>query len=304
MPVLPRWCNPSLVTEPDDPRSAFPDWVVPMAATLTQERFTGPEWTFERKLDGIRLLAFKNERGVRLLSRTQRPQDLPRIADAVARLPAREVILDGEVEWDGSAYHVFDIAWLDGRDLMSLPLEERRALLDRIPLRPPLARVAVLKDDKPWERACREGWEGVIAKRRGSLYEHRRSPHWLKMKCEATQELVVGGFTDPQGKRVGLGALLVGYFEGDAFVFAGKVGTGFDDERLRKLRARLDTLEVGSPPFTRGHGLPRLRVHWTRPEVVVQVGFIEWTRHGKLRHPRLLGERSDKDAREVVRESR
>ena len=143
----------------------------------------------------------------------------------------------------------------------------------------------------------------MIAKRRDSPYEHRRSPHWLKMKCEATQELVVGGFTDPQGGRVGLGALLVGYFEGDDFVFAGKVGTGFDTKLLLDLRARLDALEMPKPPFTKAIGLPRLRAHWVRPEIVVQVAFIEWTVHGKLRHPRLLGVRTDKPRREVVRET-
>ena len=181
----------------------------------------------------------------------------------------------------------------------------RRAppLLESLPLEPPLQRVSALDDAEPWERARREGWEGVVAKRRDSTYEQRRSPHWLKMKCEATQELVVGGFTDPQGRRVGLGALLVGYFEGDDFVFAGKVGTGFDTKLLLELRARLDALEIPAPPFTRAKGLPRLRAHWVRPEIVVQVAFIEWTVHGKLRHPRLLGIRTDKDARDVVRES-
>ena len=139
---------------------------------------------------------------------------------------------------------MFDILWLDGRDVTMLPLDARRALLSELPLEPPLQRVAALDDAKPWERACREGWEGVIAKRRDSPYEHRRSQHWLKMKCEASQELVVGGFTDPQGGRVGLGALLVGYFEGDDFVFAGKVGTGFDTKLLLELRARLDALEI------------------------------------------------------------
>jgi bifunctional non-homologous end joining protein LigD len=156
---------------------------------------------------------------------------------------------------------------------------------------------------KPWERACSEGWEGVIAKRRSAPYEHRRSPHWLKMKCEATQELVVGGFTDPQGGRVGLGALLVGYFQKDDFIFAGKVGTGFDTKLLLDLRARLDALEIPKPPFTQGSGLPRVRAHWVRPELVVQVAFIEWTVHGKLRHPRLIGVRFDKAARDVVREA-
>ena len=124
----------------------------------------------------------------------------------------------------------------------------------------------------------------MIAKRRDSPYEHRRSPHWLKMKCEATQELVVGGFTDPQGARVGLGALLVGYFEGDDFVFAGKVGTGFDTKLLLDLRARLDALEIADVAVHQAIGLPRLRAHWVRPEIVVQVAFIEWTVHGKLRH--------------------
>jgi ATP-dependent DNA ligase len=142
----------------------------------------------------------------------------------------------------------------------------------------------------------------VIAKRRDSLYEHRRSPHWLKMKCEATQELVVGGFTDPQGGRVGLGALLVGFFEGGDLVFAGKVGTGFDRKLLLELRARLGALEIPAPPFTRAVGLPRARVHWVRPEVVVEVGFMEWTAYDKLRHPRLMGLRIDKSARDVVRE--
>jgi bifunctional non-homologous end joining protein LigD len=275
-----------------------------MAATLTQERFTGPEWTFEQKVDGIRLLAFKSGGHVSLLSRTRRPQDLPAIADAVAALPVRDAILDGEVAWSGVRYHVFDLVWLDGRDLRPLPLEERRALLRDLPLRRPLVRVPTLDDDMPWERAAREGWEGVIAKRRGSPYEGRRSPDWLKMKIEATQELVVGGFTDPLGKRVGLGALLVGYYDGADLVFAGKVGTGLDTALLLRLRERLGALEIPAPPFTRGTGLPRVRAHWTRPEVVVQAAFMEWTAHGKLRHPRLLGVRSDKAPRDVVREAR
>jgi DNA ligase D-like protein (predicted ligase) len=286
-----------------------------MAATLTEERFTGPEWSFERKFDGIRLLAFKRGRDVGLFSRNQLPQHCPPIADAIAELPARNLILDGELTgvWGppttreadkrrGLAYHVFDILWMDGRDVMPLPLDERRGLLKALPLGRPLVRVATLDENAPWEHACREGWEGVIAKRRDSPYEGRRSPHWLKMKCEASQELVVGGFTDPQGGRVGLGALLVGYFENEEFVFAGKVGTGLDTKLLLDLRAKLDAIEVAKPPFSKAVGLPRVRSHWVRPKVVVQVAFTEWTVHGKLRHPRLLGLRTDKAARDVVRE--
>jgi bifunctional non-homologous end joining protein LigD len=282
--------------------STFPDWMVPMAATLTQERFTDPAWIFERKLDGIRLLAFKNGADVRLYSRNRLAQDIPAIATAVARLPVDDAILDGEVMWDQRDYHVFDILWRDGRDLRALPLEARRAELQALPLTAPLHRVDALDDPEPWRRACDEGWEGVVAKRRDSPYEHRRSPHWLKMKCEASQELVVGGFTDPAGKRVGLGALLVGYFDGDELVFAGKVGTGFDTRTLLELRSRLDALEIPAAPFTRAVGLPRA-AHWVRPELVVQVAFMEWTGHGKLRHPRLVGVRHDKRAQDVVRES-
>jgi ATP-dependent DNA ligase len=284
---------------------SFPEWIVPMAATLTQERFTGPDWLFERKFDGIRLIAFKQGGVVSLYSRNRLLQNYPAIASAIASLPIDELILDGEVDWgEGKvAYHVFDMTWLAGRDITSLPLDARRELLSTLPLRYPLTLVATLDHSKPWELACLEGWEGVIAKRRDSPYEHRRSPHWLKMKCEATQELVVGGFTDPQGARVGLGALLVGYFAGDDYVFAGKIGTGFDTKLLLDLRARLDALEVTKTPFTIATGLPRLRAHWVRPEIVVQVAFIEWTVHGKLRHPRLVGVRFDKPAREVVRET-
>jgi bifunctional non-homologous end joining protein LigD len=287
--------------------TACPEWLVPMAATLTQERFTGPDWIFERKLDGIRLLAFKRGRDVRLFSRNRLPQNhcYPSVVEAIADLPPRDLILDGEAAWDTSSrvlYHVFDVIWIDGRDVRSLPLEERRALLKDLPLRAPLGRVAEVRDAKPWERACSEGWEGVIAKRRDSRYEHRRSPHWLKMKCEASQELVVGGFTDPQGSRAGLGALLVGYFEGDDFVYAGKLGTGFDTKMLLDLRARLDKLEIDKPPFTKAIGLPKKRSHWVKPQIVVQASFIEWTGNNKMRHPRLTGIRFDKSPREVVRE--
>ncbi len=217
-----------------------------------------------------------------------------------------DVVLDGEMTWqrDEVRYQIFDVMWLEGRDVTSLPLTARRELLQTLPLEPPLMRVESLDDSRPWERACAEGWEGVIAKRRDSTYEHRRSPHWLKMKCENSQEFVVGGFTDPQGARVGLGALLIGYFDGDDLVFAGKIGTGFDTKLLLELRARLNALEIPTTPFTKAVGLPRLRAHWVRPEVVIQAAFIEWTVNGKLRHPRLLGVRFDKSARDVVREQR
>lgn len=268
-----------------------PDWIVPMAATLTQERFAEPGWIFERKFDGIRLLAWKRGSDVCLYSRNHLLQDLPAIAAAVAALPVMDAVLDGEVTWDGSTYHVFDVMWLGGRETMTLALHERRALLRTLPLVAPLLPVDELAIDgelTPYDHAARQGWEGVIAKRRDSLYEQRRSPHWVKMKCEVTQEFVVGGFTDPQGKRVGLGALLVGTYRQDDFVFAGKVSASFDIQKLKDLRARFDAIETSLSPFTVGTAFPRTGVHWVRPAVVVQVAFIEWTRHGKLRHPRVL----------------
>jgi bifunctional non-homologous end joining protein LigD len=269
--------------------SPFPEWLVPMAATLTQDRFSGPEWTFERKFDGIRLLAFKKGKSVRLLSRNRLPQDIPEVAKGIAALPVENVILDGEMTWDRqTGYHVFDILWLDRHSVTSLKLDERRALLNALPFGPPLHHVEELRGDKPWDRACRDGWEGVIAKRRDSPYEHRRSPHWLKMKCEVTEKFVIGGFTDPQRSRVGLGALLVGYFEGKDFVFAGKVGTGFDTNMLVTLRERLDAIEIPKPPFTKGTGLPRVRAHWVKPQIEARIAFTEWTVHQKLRHSRLL----------------
>jgi bifunctional non-homologous end joining protein LigD len=328
--------------------NSFPDWIEPMAATLTQGRFDGPEWSFERKFDGIRLLAYKKGKQVELFSRNHLPQNLPAVSQAVRNLPHDQLILDGEITWGRGqlTFHVFDIMWIDGREVMSLPLEARRAWLDQLKLSPPLRRVTELPNESAFARAQAEGWEGVIAKLRGSIYEQRRSRNWLKMKCELAQEFVVGGFTDPQGKRVGLGALLVGYYEPqseppasaggpsshprpnnhkrplseppasaggptslptandaqDDFVFAGKIGTGFNTKLLLDLRAQLDQIEIEKPPFTKAVGLPRLRAHWVRPQIVVQVGFIQWTKHNKLRHPRLLGVRHDKDPREVVRE--
>ena len=281
--------------------AAVPEWLEPMAATLTQERFNGPEWTFERKFDGIRLLAFKRGKLVRLLSRNRLPQHIPALEAAIANLPVRDLIIDGELSWDRqSEYHVFDILWIDGRNVTGLTLDERRGLLDRLPLTAPMHRVGEVRGPAPWDRACAQGWEGVIAKRRDAPYEHKRSKHWFKMKCELTGDFVVGGFTDPQRSRIGLGALLVGYHEGEDFVYAGKVGTGFDRALLRGLRSRLDAAEIPKAPFTVATGLPRLRAHWVRPEIVVSVAFIEWTNHGKLRHSRLLGV-TDRPANRVVR---
>jgi len=279
-----------------------------MAATLTQQRFSGPEWIFQRKFDGIRMLAFKNGSDVKLYSRNRLPQHRPAVAEAIAKLPAHDVILDGEAAWDEASkvgYHVFDILWLDGRDTRGLELRDRKRLLRaaiafRTPLRYTEHRVG--DGEKFYRQACRSGWEGLIAKRAGSPYVPRRSPDWLKFKCVAEQEFVIGGWTDPEGSRTGFGALLVGYYEDGALVYAGKVGTGFDESTLRSLATRLRRLRRSRSPFARGN--PRAAgAHWVEPRLVAEVGFTEWTRTGKLRHPRFLGLRLDKAARDVVRET-
>ena len=265
-----------------------------MAATLTQERFVSPDWIYERKYDGIRMIAFKRNGKVELFSRNHRLQNdaSPRVVRAIADLPLDNLIFDGEATWresDSVSYHIFDVLWLEGRDVRALPLDQRRALLAELPLRSPLARVEALTQPEPWTHACAEGWEGVIAKKRDAPYEHRRSKNWLKMKCEVTGVFMIGGFTDPQRSRQGLGALLVGVYEGDEFVYTGKVGTGFDTKLLLSLRERLNALEIPRSPFTKATGLPRVRAHWVKPEIAIEVAFTEWTVHRKLRHSRLLG---------------
>jgi len=154
-----------------------------------------------------------------------------------------------------------------------------------------------------WEQACRDGWEGLIAKRADAPYRSGRSRDWLKFKCENAQEFVIGGYTDPQRSRVGLGALLLGYYDSDGDpVYAGKVGTGFDVRTLRSLRGKLAKLERDQPAFSQGKLPGRRGVHWVEPQLVGQVGFTEWTEDGQLRHPRFQGLRDDKRPADVVRE--
>ena len=284
-----------------------------MAATLTDERFDDPGWIYERKLDGIRCLAF----GARLESRNGLSLNdrFPTIAAALAGSPHT---LDGEVvAFSGSRtsfqrlgqrgrtvyFYVFDILEANGRDVRDMPLLERKRLLREL-VRPqgPIRLTPYRRSSGVayYEEACRRGWEGVIAKRADSPYVGKRSRDWLKWKCDAEQELVIGGYTAPKGSRIELGALLVGHWEDGALRYAGKVGTGFTRAILRDLSARLHPLHRSSSPFA---DAPRLRnATWVEPRLVAQVGFTEWTRDGRLRHPRYLGLREDKDPASVIRE--
>jgi bifunctional non-homologous end joining protein LigD len=314
-------------------RRGQPEWTAPMLAVLSDRRFSDPAWIFERKLDGERCLAFRRGDRLRLLSRTRQPLDgaYPELVGALASQASDDFIVDGEiVAFEGSRtsferlqrriqlrdpeaalrsgvrvfYYLFDVLHLDGHDTDALELRDRKSLLRNAlsyggPLRFLPHRNA--EGEALYRDACRRGWEGLIAKRADSPYQHRRSEDWLKLKCVNAQEFVIGGWTDPTGSRVGLGALLVGYYDGGQLRYAGKVGTGYSQAVLRDLRARLGRLGRAEPPF-RQDDLPRGGVHWVRPELVAQIGFAEVTRDGKLRQPRFLGLRDDKRPREVVLE--
>jgi DNA ligase D-like protein (predicted ligase) len=290
-----------------------------MKAVLTADRPSGPEWVFERKLDGIRCLAVKDGGRTRLFSRNELSLDerYPAVAAALDADPADGFVIDGEAvafvggrdrfgggEGSELFLYVFDVLVADGRDVRPLPLEERRAVLQELlAWKDPLRVTEQMTGDGAalLAEACRDGWEGLIAKRLGTGYVATRSRDWLKLKCTRAQELVIGGFTAPRGSRTDLGALLVGHFEGERLRYAGKVGTGFTHATLRELAERLAPLARDTSPFEAEKGLPRAAT-WVEPELVAQIGFMEWTPDGRLRHPSFLGLRDDKPAREVVRE--
>jgi bifunctional non-homologous end joining protein LigD len=296
-----------------------------MKAVLTDERFSDPDWIFERKLDGIRCIAIRSGKRVRLLSRNDLSLNgrYPELVTALEAERCDRFAIDGEVvAFDGAQtsfarlaerghravpvfLYVFDVVWLEGHDVRDLPLRARKRLLrDALSFEDGvrLTRYRNETGEALYEEACRKGWEGVIAKRADSPYRTTRSKDWLKFKCEKGQELVIGGFTAPKGSRTEFGALLLGYHDGDAFRYAGKVGTGFDHETLRELGARMRALARDDAPFTDAADIRERGITWVRPELVAQVAFTEWTRDGQLRHPRYLGLRTDKSAADVVRE--
>jgi bifunctional non-homologous end joining protein LigD len=315
-------------------RERQPKWVEPMKAVLHDRPFSDPDWIFERKLDGVRCLAFRTSGGVRLLSRTDKllNNSYPELVEALERERCRDFVVDGEiVAFRGHVtsfsrlqgrmqiadpdrarrtriavyLYLFDIVHLDGYEVTRLPVQARKRLLRRsLSFEGPVRFLshrnrngeALFKD------ACRRGLEGLIAKRADAPYRRSRSTDWLKLKCSHEQELVIGGFTSPHGKRTDFGALLVGYYEDGKLRYAGKVGTGFDQRTLADLGARMRKLEREQPPFDHVHPLPK-GTHWIEPRLVGQFAFTEWTRDGRLRHPRYLGLRDDKRPREVVRET-
>jgi bifunctional non-homologous end joining protein LigD len=305
-----------------------------MLATLTDRREFGDDWLLERKFDGERCVARKNGDAVQLESRTGK--DLtgtyPEIVDALAAQRAGQLLIDGEVvAFDGEqtsfsrlqqrlgvrrpsdelvkafpvVYCIFDMLEIEGEDLTDEPLEHRRARLEKaIRQRKALQISEAWRGDseRRYTAACRSGWEGLIAKRADAPYLRGRSKDWLKLKCVWEQEFVIGGYTDPAGSRTDFGALLVGYYEDGRLSYAGKVGTGYNAKTLSELGTRLRKLEVPQSPFESVKPIPR-GTHWTKPALVAQIGFAEWTNDGRLRQPRFLGLRDDKRPKDVVRES-
>ena len=298
-------------------------------ATLVDEAPAGDDWLHEQKFDGYRILAELDHGRVQLWSRrfhdwTAR---MPMIAQAVAELRAESAVIDGEVaavlpdgrtsfqalqnSFSGTPatlrYFAFDLLALGGQDLTRRPIEERKAKLAQLVGGRKLIKYSdhvVGRGDEMFRAACKAGLEGIVSKRRGSVYAPGRGASWVKTKCLLRQELVVGGFTEPEGARNGIGSLLVGHYADGKLVYAGKVGTGFSHRQLVELLAQLQPLERTGSPFSPEP--PRAwtgsKRHWVEPTLVIEVQFSEWTDEGRLRHPSFQGIRVDKRPIDVVRE--
>lgn len=311
----------------------LPSWMEPMLATLTDRCAPDDDWIFERKFDGERCLVFCDGRAVRLRSRNKKilNDTYPELEEALEEIAKAPFVADGEiVAFEGEVasfsrlqkrmqirdrekarqsevpvfFYLFDLLYLDGFDLCALELRTRKSLLKVfLSFHDPIRYTEHRSKDGAgyYEDACRKGWEGVIAKRASSCYHHTRSRDWLKFKCINRQEFVIGGYTDPGGSRIGFGSLLLGYYECDRLIYAGRVGTGFDDDTLSDLSGRLAAREQKTSPFD-GKERPLKGEHFVTPELVCEIAFTEWTPDGKLRHPRYVGLRDDKSVEDVVRE--
>ncbi len=314
--------------------AAMPDWTRPMLATLTDERFSSTDWIYERKLDGERCLIFRDGKGARLYSRNRKSLDAtyPELVDVLEKATGNDYVADGEIvafsggltsfsrlqkrigitdEKEARAsgvrvwLYLFDLLHYDGFEIESLPLRARKRILRQELSFADGLRFTPHRNESGeafFEEACEKGWEGLIAKRADSPYRHSRSRDWLKFKCVNQQEFVIGGYTDPQGSRKGFGALLLGYYEDEGLRYAGRVGTGFDEDTLKRLHEVLRSRARKTPAFADPPDDEGGEIHWVTPALVAEVGFTEWTDEGYLRHPRFVGLRDDKAPRDVHRE--
>jgi bifunctional non-homologous end joining protein LigD len=315
-----------------------PSFIEPMKA-LPVEKLPESDWLYEIKFDGYRALAFKDGKEVRLVSRNNKEFNYPQLLDALKSLPAKHVVLDGEIaaldekgrssfqllqifKSSGGVplvYYAFDLLFLEGKDLRNEPLSVRRKMLAKVLEKAPenirLSDELRGSKEELLRVAQQFGLEGLVAKRRNSLYESgQRSGAWVKFKITKSQEFVIGGYTLPEGSRKYFGSLLMGYNSPDGLRFAGRVGTGFSEKVLASVDAQLQKLKRSTCPFinlpekTKGRwGLgitPAVmkRCQWVKPVLVAQVKFTEWTLDDQLRQPVFLGLRTDKEADEVIRE--
>lgn len=315
---------------------AQPSFIPPMLATLTDDYFSSNDWIYEHKYDGVRALMFKKNGSVQLISRNRNSMNnsYPEIAQALEQQTSDNFIMDGEiVALDGSisnfellqsrinlqdlesikskskkvpiAVCIFDLMYVDGYDIRALPLLVRKELLKKLlHYNHILLYSQHISGDgiKFFHKACKAKWEGVMAKKIDSAYLGKRSRDWLKFKCIMQQELVIGGYTSPEGARKNFGALLVGYYDKGKLRYAGKVGTGYDHATLAMLGKKLKALETDKCPFVDFDISPR-GVHWVKPQLVAEFQFAQWTRAGKLRVGRYKGLRTDKKAKDVVKET-
>lgn len=312
-----------------------PTYIPPMLATLTNDYFSSNEWIYEHKFDGVRCQVIKRNGKVHMLSRNERKinSEYPELAHAFEKLTADNFIIDGEivatlkgvsdfellqsrinlkdleriqekVKVVPVTIRIFDVMYAGGYDVRNLPLLDRKKILQKLLKYNELITYTEHKSGNGlayFKRACKLKWEGLIAKKADSIYEGRRSTNWLKFKCIMQQELVIGGYTRPKGSRTDFGALLVGYFEKGKFKYAGKVGTGYSQEILTMLGRKLRALEIKKCPFV-DYDRSVADVHWVRPHLVAEFQFAQWTNAGKLRVGRYKGLRTDKSAKDVVKE--
>lgn len=314
--------------------SKFPGFMSAMLATLTEVYFDDPDWIYEPKLDGVRCIVTLKDGVAQLFSRNENDMSktYPELKSALEKTSYPNLIMDGEIVafdkkvtsfsklqnrihledsskikvHDVKVYlYLFDIMYYDTKNLTDLSLLSRKNILKQImEWTSPICFVDHRKKNGTayLKEACAKRWEGIIAKNAHSKYVHSRSKNWLKFKCTMAQELVIGGFTSPQGERKGFGALLVGYYKDDELLYAGKVGTGFTEAFLEKWKKKFDMIRTDSSPFANYNKLNKGTNHWLEPTYVGQFGFAEWTKNNKLRHPRFLGLRHDKDPKKVVME--
>jgi bifunctional non-homologous end joining protein LigD len=302
--------------------SRMPKFISPQLATLTKKYFSDENWIYEEKFDGIRCIAIKNGSNVILYSRNQNVLNgrFPSIVEELKKQKIKNFIIDGEiVAFNGRVtsfsklqqikihkvdvyYYVFDLMYFDKYNLVNQKLLDRKKILketflftDKFRYTPHI----VKEGEKFYKEACKKGFEGIIAKKIDSYYESRRTTSWLKFKCVNRQEFIIVGYTSPEGQRFGFGSLLIGYFEKNKLVYAGKVGTGFNFEFLKDFSKKLNRIKISKNPFD---DLIIKNAFFVEPKYVAEIGFAEWTLDNKLRHPRFLGLREDKNPKDVVKE--